>query len=125
MMEQPLPPDSDLLVHSDVCWPAVDVALVVVSGEIDLGTAPQLVAAITGPLRSLPRVLVVDLRPVRFLGVAGLNALTESRATAAAHGVTVRIVTGGQGWLERPIQLCGLSDVLPGYQTVDHALETD
>ncbi|MBK1782988.1 STAS domain-containing protein [Prauserella cavernicola] len=122
MPDHPLFSDVDVLLSWRSHWPAPDLVVVSVHGEIDLSTAARLRFALTEHLDLLPRVVVADLVPVRFLGVAGLNVFTEVRTVAAERGAQLRIVTGGRRPLQRPIELCGLCDVLPVYRTVEDAL---
>ena len=55
-----------------------DTILCVVTGEIDLLTAPTLREKLTGAINGVPGHLVIDLSAVRFLASMGLNVLWRS-----------------------------------------------
>ncbi|GHB32894.1 hypothetical protein GCM10010331_19770 [Streptomyces xanthochromogenes] len=68
---------------------------VVVGGEIDLDTAPQLHHALTNALRRSPGGVDVDLGRVPFCDCTGLNALLHARRYALAHGKTLVVRNAG------------------------------
>jgi anti-sigma B factor antagonist len=74
-----------------------DGGLVVLRGDIDLNTAPQLKAALVQALASGPRRLVVDLRQVAALDSSGLAALVAAHRRLAQTGGTLDIVVGDRG----------------------------
>jgi anti-sigma B factor antagonist len=101
--------------------PVPGCAVVEVTGDIDLVTAPQLFTALHSALgaRSLT-VLFVDLTRVEFLAAAGVSALLDVRRRAERQGVELRLVTNQHAVL-RPLALLGLSelfDVRPSVSTV-------
>ena len=64
--------------------------VVVPSGELDLGTASDLEAVLatqSGPV-------VVDLRELRFIDLAGLRALLEADARSRQDGMNLRFIPG-------------------------------
>jgi anti-sigma B factor antagonist len=65
---------------------APPAALVRVSGELDLATAPRLHAELETLLREGFRDLDLDLDQVDFCDVAGLNMLLRSHAAAVTSG---------------------------------------
>lgn len=88
-----------MTAHRTCSFPFLDVTRVddagdpvfVVHGELDIATASVLEAALaeaTGP--STGRI-DVDLRGVRFMDAAGLNALIKADNLARRHGGRVRI----------------------------------
>jgi anti-sigma B factor antagonist len=90
-------------------------AVVRVSGEVDMLTAPvlaeqvrALLAASDGPIR---RALVVDLTGVGFLGSAGLAVLADAAKIATERVITLRVVAASHAVL-RPLQVAGLDAVL-------------
>ncbi|MER5561992.1 STAS domain-containing protein [Streptomyces sp. NPDC002506] len=68
---------------------------VVVAGEIDLDTAPQLQHAITNALRRSPAGVDVDLDRVPFCDCTGLNALLDGRRCALGQGKTLVVRNAG------------------------------
>ncbi|GAA3839412.1 MULTISPECIES: STAS domain-containing protein [Amycolatopsis] len=103
-------------LHVSVRWPSRDVAVLAVGGELDLATAGRLEAAFRRLMARRPRVVVVDLSGVAFLGSSGLAAITA----ALTSGVVLRIVAPGS--LARIFALTALDKVLDLYGTVDEAL---
>jgi anti-sigma B factor antagonist len=61
-------------------------ARVVVLGELDMATAPQLTSAIESLLGSRPPQVVVDLGGVSFLDSRGVAALCRGQSTLEAAG---------------------------------------
>jgi anti-anti-sigma factor len=97
---------------------APDVTLLVVAGEIDIATAPQL----RDHLGSLPdRHTVVDLSGVTLLGAAGLTVLLDLKhrldradARLLLAAAPIRVV--------RVLAATRLTTALPGAHTVRHAI---
>jgi anti-anti-sigma factor len=59
-----------------------------VSGEVDIETAPTLARCLQAALaHDEPRMLIIDLAGVTFLGCAGADALVDAHATAAERGI--------------------------------------
>jgi anti-sigma B factor antagonist len=89
--------------------------VLVVSGDVDLATAHEFVAAadawaasgVAGPLR-------IDLSGVTFLDSTGVSALLEIRRTAAASGNDVVLVAQSSP-VDRVLALAGIADLFtPG-----------
>jgi len=97
-------------------WPGRDAAVLTVSGELDLDTAPRLESAFRRLAARRPRLVVVDLSAVDFLGSSGLAVLTS----ASTADVVLRIVAPGS--LSRIFALTGLDSVLDLHTTVEEAL---
>ncbi len=96
------------------------IAVVSVSGEIDLVTAPALEQAIGAVVAEGPTALVIDLSGVEFLGSVGLKILAatyEKLGDSAEFGVVARGAA-----TRRPIHLTGLDKTFPLYPTLDDAL---
>lgn len=68
-----------------------DRALITVSGEIDLETAPELRHALQGCLLDGIRVIDIDLAAVPFCDCSGLNAFLAARGSASASGAVLRL----------------------------------
>ena len=60
---------------------------VVVRGEVDTLTGPQLEAAVTAAWAMGPASLLVDLTAVTFMNASSLAVLFRARAEAATRGV--------------------------------------
>jgi anti-anti-sigma factor len=99
------------------------VTVVTLSGELDLGSAHELDAAITegwGP--PTPPVLVLDLTDVSFMSSTGLQALAQAHIHAAAHDSELR-VTSGPRIVRRAIELMGMHKILNLYPSRATAVE--
>lgn len=99
------------------------VALVVVTGDVDLSSAADLRAACDAALADRPAVLVVDFTGVPFIDSTGLGALIAAARKADAHDGEVRIA-GAVGMVTRLLQLAGVERVLPLYPTREAAMTT-
>ena len=55
------------------------VALLQVSGELDLDTAPEIDAAVQAALLGHPRIMILDAGALTFCDCAGLGALLRAR----------------------------------------------
>lgn len=66
-------------------------SIVVVSGELDVGSAPTLLRYLldlmTGPIETI----TLDLHDLSFIDSSGLKALTAARADAEAAGITLTL----------------------------------
>jgi anti-sigma B factor antagonist len=89
-------------------------AVVHVSGDVDMLTAPVFAQQVRQQLHSHDgeaRSLVIDLTGVTFLGSAGLAVLAEARTSAAEQDVALRVVASSRLVL-RPLQVTGLDKLL-------------
>ena len=81
------------------------VATMVVSGELDLATAPLLSAAVAG--HGVARLLVLDLNAVTFIDSTGVRVLIEADHSCAGSGSRLVVLTG-DGPVRRVLDLCEL-----------------
>lgn len=95
-----------------------NVAVLTVTGDVDLQTAPLLAEQITAALTSRPSVVILDLRAVGFLASAGLEVLVAARR----KGATVAVVADRRA-VRRPIILTGLDRHIPLYTSLNNALD--
>ncbi|MEU1630694.1 STAS domain-containing protein [Streptomyces sp. NPDC020096] len=77
-----------LYVEVHDCGP--DSCQVIVTGELDIATAPDLRAALYSAAATYKRI-TVDLSALRFIDCAGLNALIGAARIAKAHGSDLRL----------------------------------
>jgi anti-sigma B factor antagonist len=82
------------------------VATVVVSGELDLATVPQL-SAIVAEHRDA-RLLVLDLNAVTFIDSTGVRVLLEADRACAGAGSRLMVLLAGDGPVRRVLDLCEL-----------------
>ncbi len=86
------------------------LAVGVVDGELDVGTAPGLGEELT-PLAEVGRDLVLDLAGVRFCDCAGLSLFLRVQRQATAAGGSLHL-TAPTVQVRRLIVVARLSDVL-------------
>jgi anti-anti-sigma factor len=96
------------------------VAVVSVSGEIDMLTAPQLEQGIRSALAQEPAGLVVDFTNVEFLASAGMGVLVAVHDEVAPD-VRFCVVAEGPA-TSRPLKLVGIADLIKLYATREEAL---
>jgi len=89
--------------------------VIVVSGEIDLASAPRVESAIDS-FSGQP--VVLDLRKVEFMDSAGLKVLLNQRARLEESGGTLRLVVG-EGAVVRLLELTGVTDAFSITSTID------
>jgi anti-sigma B factor antagonist len=97
----------------------VDVVVVTVAGDVDIGTAGLLEKGLTAArlIALPPSAMVVDLRAVRFFGAAGLTALVRIDNNCREQGVVLQIMANQRSVL-RPLEITGLIDLLPVVATL-------
>jgi anti-sigma B factor antagonist len=86
------------------------VAIVTVTGELDIATSPQLVAALAGLEPGYDR-LVVDLSGCSFFASSGISILLDENDRAARDGFELVIVKAPHD-VQRMFDLAGLDDRL-------------
>jgi anti-anti-sigma factor len=87
-------------------------AVVVIRGELDLATAPDLDVALT-ELQEAGQDVVVDLRELAFMDSTGLRTMVAAHARAEDEGrsfVIVRPLPGAP--IERILAIAGVASVL-------------
>ena len=92
--------------------PAADATRVEPRGELDLATVPRLRSAVDELLHRGCAHLVLDLRGLAFLDVAGLRLLLGLQARAAADGWRLSLVQGPPQ-VRRLFELTGTLAALP------------
>ena len=96
------------------------VAVLTVSGDIDMASGPAFKSAIGEALVGAPQALVLDLHRVDFLGSGGVQILLEAQrriGDAARFAVVANDFSAG-----RIFQLLSLEELLSVYETVEDAL---
>jgi anti-sigma B factor antagonist len=86
-------------------------AVVVVTGEIDLCTAPDMRQGIMDALADEPQRIRVDLTGVSLLDSTGVFVLVDTYKRARERGV-VLIVENPQELVHRVLSICGLLEIL-------------
>ncbi|WP_410616957.1 STAS domain-containing protein [Amycolatopsis sp. lyj-109] len=93
------------------------------AGELDAGTVCAVVGAVAAALSGSPRVILLDLAELHFLGAAGVRALSVVTGHAAARNARLRVVTGGTTVATRALRLTGADRVLDVYPDRAAALD--
>lgn len=82
----------------------------IVSGELDIATEPQLIAAVSAAVITDGAAgLVVDLTGVPFIDSAGLRALLLSRTAAEERGLTFELAVH-PGPVTRLLDIAGVTN---------------
>ena len=99
-----------------------DGLIVVVSGEVDLATAPLLTDAVDAATASDGAATVtVELSEVTFLDSSGIAALLKGRRVADERGRAYRVV-GATGTVLEVLELTGVWTHLSGEQAGEASL---
>lgn len=91
------------------------------TGEIDMATAPDFVAALRDATDNATEGVVIDLTPVTFLASAGMSALVFASGLARSRGIGFAVVAVGRA-TARPLELMELTEALHVNATLDEAL---
>ena len=96
------------------------VAIVAVSGVVDMLTSPQLESAIDRALAQNPTGIVIDFTDVEFLASAGMGVLVAAHDKAGSD-VAFSVVAEGPA-TSRPLKLVGIAEIVSLYPSLDEAL---
>lgn len=99
----------------------VGAVVVAVEGEIDVDTADLVLDAVRLALTTTGPALIADLALVTFFGSTGISTLISAHEIADEHGRKLHVVAP-QRAVRRPLQVTGVADVLPLYDSVDEVL---
>ncbi|BAL88372.1 hypothetical protein AMIS_31520 [Actinoplanes missouriensis 431] len=90
------------------------VTRLLVSGELDMSTAPDLHDHVAAALAGAePRTLVIDAVDLDFCDSSGIQALVQTHRRVTQRGIAFRL-TNAHGVTRRTLQLTGVLDVLTG-----------
>jgi anti-sigma B factor antagonist len=93
---------------------------VLVRGEIDIDTAPKLIAALDAAMRESRGPFVVDLGDVTFLDSSGVSVLVHARAFLG-HEDRDLVTVCPPGSARRVFELAGIDDLLALFDSRDQA----
>jgi anti-anti-sigma factor len=96
------------------------VAVVSVSGVVDMLTSPQLETAIDKALEQQPAGVVIDFTDVEFLASAGMGVLVAAHDKAGSE-VAFSVVADGPA-TSRPLKLVGIAEIVSLYPNLNEAL---
>jgi anti-anti-sigma factor len=95
----------------DLVWPTPVVAVVALTGEVDLDTAPRFMQALFRAADEGARQVVVDLSLVPFIDTAGIAALIAGARRLGAQKASLVVVCPVAG-VRRTLSTSGLADTL-------------
>jgi anti-sigma B factor antagonist len=84
----------------------------VLTGELDIASCPQLVATVLQICSTGASALVLDLSGVTFMGSTGLSAILSARGLCGKHGCEFMLIPGPDQ-VQRLFELAGVLDRLP------------
>jgi anti-sigma B factor antagonist len=96
------------------------IAVVSVSGDVDMISAPAVEKAIRAVLGKKPAALIVDLSAVDFLASAGMGVLVAVHDDVTP-AISFCVVADGPA-TSRPLTLVGIADIVALYPTLDDAV---
>lgn len=85
--------------------------MIVVSGELDLASAPELEQELNRAASNGAQLIILDLRPLEFIDSTGLSLLIKAHQRAQAAGRQFAIVRGSSQ-VQRLLGLTGIEDRL-------------
>ena len=91
---------------------APDAHTIVLSGEVDLLSTPQIEAALKDAYAADSELIVIDLRNLTFIDSSGLHALATGHELSRTRGQELRIIPGPAN-VQRLFELTGMNEVLP------------
>jgi anti-sigma B factor antagonist len=101
-----------------------ECAVLQITGEVDVYTAPQLREQVVELVNSGVRHIIADLRGVDFLDSTGLGALVGSLKRLRTHDGSFKVVASG-GQTLRIFQITGLTRAFALHPSVLDAMTTD
>ena len=100
-----------------------DIAVLAISGEHDLNTAPDLRRRLD-ELIDGGKAVVVDLSPASFVDSSILGVILDSRKRATDAGVGFAVAhANGSDAVTRVLQITGLRKELPVHESREDAVE--
>ena len=114
------PPQSDKDDFSTHESEVEGLAVVAVSGSVDMLTAPGLTEAIDSALAKKPKGLIIDLLKVEFLGSAGISVLMKTRDNLG-ESIPFCVVADGPA-THRPLTLLGINELMSVCRRLDDAV---
>ena len=104
-----------------ICERRGEAAVLVVSGELDLGT----VGILRDRLRSeeaQAAIVVLDLRQLQFIDSSGLSLVVSEQQRARTEGYRLAVAVGGAASVQRLFELTGLQGTLTLVEDPEAAL---
>ena len=99
-----------------------EVAVVHLSGELDLAAVDRVTAAVADALATRPTGLVLDVSEVPFCDTVGLRVLLSAAGRAHAQGCAIGLAGVQPAVADLLARVCA-ERVLPGYADLGAAIE--
>ena len=96
--------------------------MVVVTGEIDMATAPMLGRELTSAVEAGESAVVLDLVEVTFFDSSGLRVAIVAHRDLGEKGRRLAVACDPEGHVRRTFTLAGLSEVLDLHPSREAAL---
>jgi anti-anti-sigma factor len=96
-------------------------AVIVVRGELDLATSPELEQQLEQVWGSDTQVLIIDLRELEFMDSTGLSIIVKAHQRLSEAGRKLSLVRGSQQ-VQRLLDLTGVSERLRLVDSPDEVL---
>ncbi len=113
------------MVELSVTRSATTTAVILhLRGEIDLATVDETARALFDAADGLPppNLIVLDLRSVNFVAVAGVRALHQFASVAELFDLDCRLVVSSDSAVKHVFDLLGMSEGLAIHPTLDDAI---
>ena len=91
--------------------PRSDVALIAVSGELDIASAPELAQTLEQIRPEQTKLVIVDLRELEFMDSTGLSIIVRAHQRLAEEGCELTLIKG-KPQVQRLLDLTGVADRL-------------
>jgi anti-sigma B factor antagonist len=91
--------------------PHPNAALLVVSGELDIASAPELEQALAQIAPEQTKLVVVDLRELEFMDSTGLSTIVQAHQRLSEQGCELTLVKGPPQ-VQRLLDLTGVAERL-------------
>jgi anti-anti-sigma factor len=89
--------------------PRSDVALITVSGELDIASAPELEQTLEQIRPELTKLVIVDLRELEFMDSTGLSIIVRAHQRLSESNCELTLIKG-QPQVQRLLDLTGVAD---------------
>ena len=99
-------------------------AVVIVDGDLDLETAPQLESTISEQIASGHRHLVVDLAAATFFDSTAIRALLVSTGQLRDEPTAAVVLAGAQGITLRSLSVSGIDQMFTLYDDRETAIDS-
>lgn len=94
-----------------------DCVRVLLTGELDIASAPLLEARLSGLLRDRPVAVHLDLSTLDFIDSGGLHALIQAMNDASANGWRLQIDREMAPQAMRLFEVVALDRLIPGFDS--------